>query len=60
MSYGLNPRPELDPDELAALVAVAEELVRSESRRAPDRTPAWRFSGRWFDADPVDARRPNR
>ena len=59
MNYGLTPRPLLPPDDLAALVAAAEEILRSE--KAPlvvDQVPAWRFSGRWFNASPLSNRRP--
>ncbi len=60
MSYGLTPRPELSPEELAVLVAVAEELL-SQQRLAPvavDPVPNWRFSGRWFNAGHFANRRP--
>ena len=52
VNYGLTPRPELEPDELAALVAAAEELLRQQKSRAVavDPVPNWRFSGRWFNA----------
>jgi len=30
VNYGLTPRPELPPDELAALVAALEEVLREE------------------------------
>jgi hypothetical protein len=58
VNYGLNPRPSLEPEEMAALVAAAEELLRAERRRARDRAPSWRFSGRWFNAGPYAGRRP--
>jgi hypothetical protein len=59
VNYGLTPRPELPPDELAALVAAAEEVLRSEKSVAVvDQVPAWRFSGRWFNASPLSNRRP--
>ncbi|MGB8198025.1 MAG: hypothetical protein WCF25_13585 [Acidimicrobiales bacterium] len=59
MSYGLTPRPELPPDELAALIAAAEEILRSEKTVAlVDHAPVWRFSGRWFNAGPYSDRRP--
>jgi hypothetical protein len=59
VNYGLTPRPELPPDELAALVAAAEEILRSEKVVAVvDQAPIWRFSGRWFNAAPFSNRRP--
>jgi len=59
VSYGLTPRPQLPPDELAALIAAAEEILRSEKAVAlVDQAPAWRFSGRWFNAAPFTNRRP--
>jgi hypothetical protein len=59
MSYGLAPRPGLPPDEMAALIAAAEELLRAEGRRVKDKAPAWRFSGRWFNNGPFTMRRPH-
>jgi len=59
MSYGLAPRPGLPPDEMAALIAAAEELLKVERRRVPDKPPAWRFSGRWFNSGPFTLRRPH-
>jgi hypothetical protein len=59
VNYGLTPRPELPPDELAALVAAVEEVMRSEKTAAVvDQAPVWRFSGRWFNAAPFANRRP--
>jgi hypothetical protein len=58
VNYGLTPRPELPPDELAALVAAAEEVLRSEKSVVVDRAPVWRFSGRWFNEAPFANRRP--
>lgn len=58
MSYGLAPRPSLPPEEMAALVAAAEELLKAERRRVKDAAPAWRFSGRWFNSGPYSGRRP--
>jgi hypothetical protein len=59
VSHGLTPRPELPPDELAALIAAAEEVLRSEKAVATvDLAPVWRFSGRWFNAGPYSDRRP--
>jgi hypothetical protein len=59
VNYGLSPRPELPPDEFAALVAALEEVLRSEKAVAVvDNVPNWRFSGRWFNAAPFSNRRP--
>jgi hypothetical protein len=59
VSYGLTPRPELSPDELAALMAAAEEVLRDEkTATVVDHVPIWRFSGRWFNAAPFSNRRP--
>ena len=57
MNYGLTPRPELAPDEMAALVAAVEEVLLSE-KIVVDQVPNWRFSGRWFNAAPFSDRRP--
>jgi hypothetical protein len=59
MSYGLAPRPDLPAEEMAALVAVAEELLRQRETPDLDGPPAWRFSGRWFNAGPYALRRPH-
>lgn len=59
MNFGLEPRPELPPEELAAVVAAAEELLRYEQRRVAEQPPAWRFSGRWFNSGPYALRRPH-
>jgi hypothetical protein len=59
VNYGLTPRPQLSPDELAALVAAAEEiLVSQESVVVVDQVPNWRFSGRWFNESSLANRRP--
>ena len=58
MNYGLTPRPELAPDELAALVAAVEEVLLSQKIVVVDQVPNWRFSGRWFNAAPFTDRRP--
>ncbi|MDE3065905.1 MAG: hypothetical protein KGJ36_09540 [Acidobacteriota bacterium] len=60
MTHGLPPRPTLPEDELAAVIAAAEEVLRQEVRRVPDSTPSWRFSGRWFNSGPFHLRRPIR
>jgi hypothetical protein len=58
VSYGLAPRPELPQEELAALVAAAEEVLKAVSNVVADNAPSWRFSGRWFNAGPYSMRRP--
>jgi hypothetical protein len=61
VSHGLAPRPALAPEELAALVAAAEAVLAAAVAPAPlAATPAWRFSGRWFDLAPFSNRRPHR
>ncbi|MFY9783896.1 MAG: hypothetical protein WAK12_10250 [Acidimicrobiales bacterium] len=60
MSYGLAPRPTLPPEEMAALIAAAEVLLKDERRRMKDKPPSWRFSGRWFNSGPYANRRPQR
>ncbi len=60
MSCGLPPRPELPPEEMAALIAAAEEILRAEVPLVPDLVPVWRFSGRWFNSGPFTNRRPHR
>jgi peptidoglycan/xylan/chitin deacetylase (PgdA/CDA1 family) len=59
MNYGLAPRPSLPPEEMAALIAAAEEILKEERRRVKDMPPAWRFSGRWFNSGPYALRRPH-
>jgi hypothetical protein len=60
VSYGLTPRPTLDPDEMAALVAAAQEIMlqRTSVPLMLDPVPNWRFSGRWFNAGHFSNRRP--
>jgi hypothetical protein len=61
VNYGLTPRPDLPPEEMAALVAAVEEMLREEKAvAASDQVPNWRFSGRWFNAAPFSNRRPRR
>jgi len=60
VSYGLAPRPQLPPDEMAALVVAAQEVLKSQARVVADAPPSWRFSGRWFNAGPYANRRPYR
>jgi len=59
VSYGLAPRPSLPPEEMAVLIAVAEELLKEERQRVKDKPPTWRFSGRWFNSGPYANRRPH-
>ena len=61
VSYGLTPRPELPPDEMAAVVAAAEEVLRSE-RRVVDRrgqVPSVAFLGTLVQRRAVRDRRPS-
>ena len=61
MSYGLTPRPELPAEEMAVLVAAAQELLKTPAAMdLVDHAPSWRFSGRWFNAGPYALRRPYR
>ncbi len=61
MSHGLTPRPTLPDEEMAALVAAAEQVAATiAARPAADDVPAWRFSGRWFNRGPLADRRPRR
>lgn len=60
MSYGLPPRPELSGEELAAVIAAAEEALRAVPNVVVDKAPSWRFSGRWFNSGPYSMRRPQR
>jgi hypothetical protein len=50
----------LDPDEMAALVAAAQEIMlqRTSVPLMLDPVPNWRFSGRWFNAGHFSNRRP--
>ena len=60
MNNGLAPRPELGPDETAAVIAAVQELLRAPVEDVVvDETPPWRFSGRWFNAGPFAMRRPH-
>lgn len=58
MNYGLPQRPELSKEELAAVIAAAEEVLKAEQTRVVDGVPVWRFSGRWFNAGRYALRRP--
>ena len=58
-TYGLAPRPEIDPAVLAVLASSVDQAwprpVAVASEPAPS-GPAWRFSGRWW-AKPTAVRR---
>ena len=58
MSHGLAPRPEPGPEEIAAVIAAASELLRPTEVLDVDEVPVWRFSGRWFNSGPFALRRP--
>jgi hypothetical protein len=59
VNYGLAPRPELPPEETAALVVALNEVLRPRLVVAEeDAAPSWRFSGRWFNAGRYALRRP--
>ena len=60
MTYGLAPRPQLAPEELAALIGAAQEIMKARQLEIPDLAPSWRFSGRWFNSGPYANRRPQR
>jgi len=60
VSYALAPRPTLAPEEAAAVIAAVEELMLAPPIVPVDTAPSWRFSGRWFNADPYSMRRPVR
>jgi len=60
VSHGLSPRPELGPEETAALICAATELLRPRDVIEVDEVPVWRFSGRWFNSGPFSLRRPDR
>jgi len=60
VSYGLPPRPQLSPDEMAALVVAAQEVLKTQSVIVSEPLSSWRFSGRWFNAGPYALRRPYR
>jgi len=61
VTYGLTPRREPTAEEIAAVVVAAQELLRIAAPAAiADNVPAWRFSGRWFNAGRYSLRRPLR
>ncbi len=58
MSHGLAPRPGPTPDEIAAVSAAVALLATARGVDEGGRAPAWRFSGRWFNAGRYANRRP--
>ena len=60
MTFGLSPRPQASPEELAVVTAIAQALLTSTVVEvARDETPTYRFSGRWFDSSYLSSlRRP--
>lgn len=58
MSHGLAPRPGPTPAEVAAVSAAVTLLSSARVAREGERVPAWRFSGRWFNAGRYANRRP--
>ena len=58
MSHGLAPRPGPTPDEIAAVSAAVALLATARGVQEDERVPAWRFSGRWFNAGRYANRRP--
>ena len=59
-TFGLAPRPALAPEEMVALAAAGEQLLREGRGVVSDPLPVWRFSGRWFNVGPYALRRPHR
>ena len=54
---GLSITPEPSDEEVAAILAAIEVATpRSGAPASPDRTPRWRWSGRWWST-PVAQRR---
>ncbi len=58
MSHGLVPRPGPTPAEVAAVSAAFSVLAAARPAVEGGRVPAWRFSGRWFNAGRYANRRP--
>ncbi len=58
MSQLLPTRDEIDPVVLAVIAAAVDQVWPRQASAVPlvERTPAWRFSGRWWSA-PATARR---
>ena len=60
MTFGLRPRPQARPEEVAAITAIAQALLTPNVVvETQDTTPTYRFSGRWFDSSYLSSlRRP--
>jgi len=58
--HGLAPRPELGPEETAAIIVAVTEVLKQSVVVVADTVPVWRFSGRWFNTGPFSLRRPHR
>lgn len=59
VTTGIAVRPEVDPVVLAVLAAAVDQAWPRPVVavvKAPDRPPAWRFSGRWWSR-PAPTRR---
>jgi hypothetical protein len=57
VSNGLTPRPELSPEDVAAVIAAAQNHFAQRAEGVPDVPPVWRFSGRWFSTQTLTNRR---
>lgn len=57
MSHGLAPRPELSPEDVAAVIAAAQNHFAQRNEGVSDDVPVWRFSGRWFGTQTLTNRR---
>ncbi len=57
MSNGLAPRPELPPEDVAAVIAAAQNHFAQRAEGIADTPPVWRFSGRWFGTQTLTNRR---
>jgi len=57
VSHGLAPRPELSPEDVAAVIAAAQNHFAQRAEGVPDVAPVWRFSGRWFGSQTLTNKR---
>ncbi len=57
MSNGLAPRPELPSEDVAAVIAAAQNHFAQRAEGIADTPPVWRFSGRWFGTQTLTNRR---
>ena len=57
MSNGLAPRPELPSEDVAAVIAAAQNHFAQRAEGIADVVPVWRFSGRWFGTQTLTNRR---